>query len=128
MEDQYDGRAGCHLEYNSSALRDRSLVLQCANMTSVTSVRHETIPSSAHPLRLVRLPLLRHLITDAIRIPKRPYGQLMKNAKLEEDIELGKFIGNLIVPERVREMRCFGIILTSRVFVEIVESEDGRSC
>ena len=128
MADQYGDRADCHLGYNSISLHDRNLVPQCANLKSATSVKHKTIPNSTHPLRLIHLPLLWHLIADAIRVPKRPYCQLMKDAKLQEDVELGKLIGNLIVPERVKEMRCFGIILTSRVFVKIVESKGNRQC
>lgn len=45
----------------------------------------------------------------------------MENAKLQEDIKLGELFGDLLVPEGVFEMGRFGIVLASRIFVEIVE-------
>lgn len=70
---------------------------------------------------LVLLSLLRHLVANTVGIPKRPYRQLVENAKLQEDVKLGELFRDLLVPEGVFDMGRFGIVLASRVFVEVVE-------
>lgn len=77
--------------------------------------------SSTHPGSLIDLPLLRHFVTDVIGVPKRPHRQLVQDTKFQEHVELGELVWLLLVPKRVLHMRCFRIVLTARVFVEIIE-------
>lgn len=46
----------------------------------------------------------------------------MQHFQLQEHIKVSKFIGFLIVSKGVDKLRGFGIILATRIFIEIVES------
>lgn len=75
-----------------------------------------------HPLRLIRFPLLRHLLADAIGIPEGPNRQLVQDAQFQENIKVQESLRNLLVPERVRNVWCFRIVLTSRVLIEVIKT------
>lgn len=46
----------------------------------------------------------------------------MQHAQFQEDVKVGKLVGDLVVSERVGEEGGFGVPLAARVFVEVVES------
>jgi hypothetical protein len=52
----------------------------------------------------------------------------MKNSKFQEDVKFGELVWDLIMTERVREMRGFGIVLASRIFIEIIEPKGYSQC
>ena len=60
---------------------------------------------------------LTHAFSNAIRVCKRPRGQLMQNSDLSKDVEIVKLLRSLVLSERIA-LRGFRHILTTRVFVK----------
>ena len=63
-----------------------------------------------------------HALSDAIRIPKSPDSQLVKNAQLGEDVEFRKFIGVIIGAVWIA-VGGFGDKLTPSILIEYVKTE-----
>jgi hypothetical protein len=59
-----------------------------------------------------------HTLSHPIRVPERPDSKLMQDSNLEEDVELAKLLGLLLVAIRIAR-RGFGLILSSSVFVPV---------
>lgn len=76
----------------------------------------------AHPFCLLGLLLLGHPVANAVRIPKCPYRELMKDANLGKHVEIQELVRFLFIAERVRSIRRLRIVLAAGVLIEIVEA------
>ena len=74
----------------------------------------------AYPFKLLcLLGMVNHALPYSIRIPERPYGELMQNSQFCEDIEVSKSPGFFLVAVWVG-LRRFAEILTASVLVPYI--------
>ena len=121
----FDGIVCYRREHNRAGHRDHSLVPLCAEykISLEDLARH----CSAYPFSLIKLSSLRHFLTHAIRIPKRPDGQLMQYPKFLEDVEVSELLRFFVVSVWV-ELRRFGKILATSVFIPYLKAEQALVC
>lgn len=79
------------------------------------------VGSTAYPACLVNVLLLRHLLTYAIGIAKRPGGKLLENANFGESVHVVELFGLFIDSEGVA-LRGLGDVLAARILIEYLQT------
>ena len=121
-EDRCGDTVDCHLERSKCGLRGHIRTLRYACKVSKDTPTCERGQRTTHPLQLIRLLLLGHLLTNAVGVPESPYGQLVQDSQFLKDIEIQKSQRLFIIPEGVRNVRGFGVVLSLCVFVKVLKS------
>lgn len=74
---------------------------------------------TTYPIELLYFFLLRHALPEFLRIPQRPGSQLMDDAQLGKRVKLVELQWLFRVAEGIKRRR-FGIVLTTRVLIEVL--------